>query len=68
MIDHGIGIHTVRLRTEVGDQAVAKHGMRYRSDAWFHAAVIAQIGDYGIPPEDPYFAGLALQWMKYRNT
>ena len=36
---------------------------RVRSDGWFHGAVIAQIADYGIPPEDPYAAGFPLQYM-----
>lgn len=36
---------------------------RVRSDAWFHAAVVAQIADFGIPPQDPYFAGMPLQYM-----
>lgn len=41
---------------------------RIRSDAWFHAAVVAQIGDYGIPPQDPYFAGLPLQYMWFYHV
>jgi hypothetical protein len=36
---------------------------RVRSDGWFHGAVIAQIADYGIPPEDPYAVGFPLQYM-----
>lgn len=36
---------------------------RIRSDAWFHSAVIAQIAEYGIPPQDPYFLGMPLQYM-----
>jgi hypothetical protein len=34
-----------------------------RSDAWFHGAVIAEIDAFGLPPKDPYFTGLALQYM-----
>src|SRR5688572_17232255 len=41
---------------------------RIRSDAWFHAAVVAQIGEYGIPPEDPYFAGIPLQYMWFYHV
>jgi len=41
---------------------------RIRSDAWFHAAVISQISDYGIPPEDPYFAGMPLQYMWFYHV
>ena len=41
---------------------------RIRSDAWFHAAVVAQIGDFGIPPEDPYFAGISLQYMWFYHV
>lgn len=41
---------------------------RIRSDAWFHAAVVAQIRDFGLPPEDPYFAGLPLQYMWFYHV
>ncbi|HET6347997.1 MAG TPA: hypothetical protein VFH88_02840 [Candidatus Krumholzibacteria bacterium] len=41
---------------------------RIRSDAWFHAGVVAQISDFGIPPQDPYFAGLALQYMWFYHV
>ncbi len=34
-----------------------------RSDGWFHAAVVAQIAQRGVPPEDPYFAGLRLLYF-----
>jgi hypothetical protein len=36
---------------------------RMRSDAWFHGAVIAEIADTGVPPQDPYFQGMNLQYM-----
>ncbi|HXV12907.1 MAG TPA: hypothetical protein VEC56_01745, partial [Candidatus Krumholzibacteria bacterium] len=36
---------------------------RIRSDAWFHAAVVLQMRDFGVPPQDPYFAGIKLQYM-----
>ena len=38
------------------------------ADAWFHGAVIAQIDAYGLPPEDPYFAGMALQYMWFYHV
>lgn len=41
---------------------------RVRSDAWFHGAVVAQIAEYGIPPQDPYFAGLPLQYMWFYHV
>lgn len=41
---------------------------RIRSDAWFHAAVVAQIRDFGLPPEDPYFVGLPLQYMWFYHV
>lgn len=41
----------------------ASEWWRVRSDGWFHGAVIAQIADYGIPPEDPYAVGFPLQYM-----
>ncbi|MFQ5511130.1 MAG: hypothetical protein ACE5EO_04710 [Candidatus Krumholzibacteriia bacterium] len=36
---------------------------RYWSDAWFHGGVVHQIDTYGVPPEDPYFVGMDLQYM-----
>ncbi|MFH1755832.1 MAG: hypothetical protein ABIA59_09035, partial [Candidatus Latescibacterota bacterium] len=36
---------------------------RMRSDGWFHGAVIAEIAEYGVPPQDPYFYGINLQYM-----
>ncbi len=36
---------------------------RYWSDAWFHGAVVHQMDTWGVPPEDPYFVGLDLQYM-----
>jgi len=36
---------------------------RLRSDGWFHAAVVAEVENFGVPPGDPYFAGLKLQYM-----
>jgi len=41
---------------------------RFRSDAWFHRAVIAQIQHSGLPPEDPYFAGFTLQYMWFYHV
>jgi hypothetical protein len=34
-----------------------------RTDGYFHVAVISQIEHYGVPPEDPYFFRLPLQYM-----
>jgi len=47
----------------VGVLPLTSEWWRFRSDAWFHRAVIAQIGDAGLPPDDPYFAGFTLQYM-----
>lgn len=41
---------------------------RIRSDAWFHAAVVAQIRDFGMPPQDPYFLGMPLQYMWFYHV
>jgi hypothetical protein len=47
----------------IGYLPLTEEWWRFRSDAWFHRAVVVQVGDYGIPPEDPYFAGYELQYM-----
>ncbi|MCK5619805.1 MAG: hypothetical protein KAJ17_10410, partial [Candidatus Krumholzibacteria bacterium] len=41
---------------------------RMRSDGWFHISVVAQISDYGVPPEDPYFYGIPLQYMWFYHV
>lgn len=47
----------------VGVFPLTSEWWRVRSDAWFHRAVIAQISHGGLPPDDPYFAGIPLQYM-----
>lgn len=34
-----------------------------RADGWFHAAVVLQIAQRGLPVEDPFFAGLKLLYF-----
>jgi len=34
-----------------------------RADGWFHAAVTLQVAGRGLPPEDPFFAGLRLLYF-----
>lgn len=46
----------------------AREWWRLRSDAWFHGAVVAQIRDFGIPPEDPFNIGLPLQYMWFYHV
>ena len=36
---------------------------RITLDAWFHTAVVHEIARAGIPPQDPYFAPLPLQYF-----
>jgi len=37
--------------------------IRVRSDTWIHGALVLEILDRGIPPQDPRFAGLALNYV-----
>jgi hypothetical protein len=37
--------------------------LRMRSDAWFHAAVAESVGRSGLPPDDPYYAGIQLRYF-----
>jgi hypothetical protein len=37
--------------------------IRVRSDTWIHGALVFEILDHGIPPQDPRFAGLALNYV-----
>jgi hypothetical protein len=47
----------------VGYHPFVSEWWRMRTDGFFHIAVISQIEQYGIPPEDPYFHGMPLQYM-----
>lgn len=42
---------------------VANPVLQVRTDGWFHAAVTEQIARRGLPPEDPFFAGLRLLYF-----
>jgi hypothetical protein len=42
---------------------IANRNLVPRSDGWFHAAVTLQISTRGLPPEDPFFAGLRLLYF-----
>src|SRR5262249_34344556 len=39
-----------------------------RGDAWTHAGLVWEIVQRGIPPEDPRFAGLALNYGRFFNA
>ena len=41
---------------------------RLGSDAWFHTAVAREVERAGIPPQDPYFAGLTLQYFWFYHA
>ena len=34
-----------------------------RSDAWYHASVLSEIGDRGIPPKEPLFPDVPIHYM-----
>ena len=38
-----------------------------RSDGWIHAGLVWEIVHHGIPPQDPRFAGLAINFMWFYN-
>ena len=42
--------------------------LREGADAWFHTAVVAEIERAGIPPQDPYFAGMPLQYFWFYHV
>jgi hypothetical protein len=41
--------------------------LRIRSDAWVHGALVQEILARGVPPEDPRFAGLPLNYVWFFN-
>jgi hypothetical protein len=42
---------------------LAKPVLAYRSDGWFHAATAYRIERVGLPPDDPFLAGLPLGYF-----
>lgn len=47
---------------------LAKLWWRARDDSWFHAAITNKILRDGLPPTDPYFAGLRLQYVYFYHV
>ena len=41
--------------------------LRVRSDAWVHGGIVWEILERGIPPQDPRFAGLPLNYVWFFN-
>lgn len=41
---------------------------RVREDSWFHAAVLEEVLRHGVPPTDPYFTPLRLQYMYFYHV
>ena len=41
--------------------------LQVRADAWIHAGIIHEILGRGIPPQDPRFAGLTLNYVWFHN-
>ena len=41
---------------------------RFREDSWFHAAVTHRLTQHGMPPVDPYFSPLRLQYMYFYHV
>ena len=40
---------------------------RVRSDSWVHAGIVWEIAERGVPPQDPRFAGLPLNYVWFYN-
>ncbi len=40
---------------------------RVRSDSWVHAGIVWEIVERGLPPQDPRFAGLGLNYVWFYN-
>ncbi len=46
---------------------VSSEWLRVRSDTWVHAGIVWEIAERGIPPQDPRFAGLPLNYVWFYN-
>ena len=58
----------VALAVVIGFFLVPHEWMRLRSDALFHTAVANEIQRNGLPPQDPYFAGLSLAYFWFYHV
>jgi hypothetical protein len=58
----------VALCAIAGYLPLSNEWWRMYSDAWFHAAIVKDMNTFGLPPEDPYFSGLPLQYMWYYHA
>jgi hypothetical protein len=47
--------------------ALLSEYIRVRSDSWVHAGLVWEIAERGIPPQDPRFAGLQLNYVWFYN-
>jgi hypothetical protein len=63
-----LGVCVLITLVLVGYLPLSREWWRFRADAWFHWAVVAEIADSGLPPEDPYFAGYTLQYMWFYHV
>jgi len=45
----------------------ASEWLRVRSDTWVHVGIVWEILERGIPPQDPRFAGLTLNYVWFYN-
>jgi hypothetical protein len=43
--------------------AILNPWIRVRSDTWVHAALVWEVAERGVPPQDPRFAGLTLNYV-----
>ncbi|HYM80058.1 MAG TPA: hypothetical protein VEY91_01450 [Candidatus Limnocylindria bacterium] len=56
------------LAAAVAFPALVNRYVPIRSDGWIHAGLIWEIVHHGIPPEDPRFAGLPLNYVWFFNA
>lgn len=66
--DRRLGLLMVGLAVLVLFPHAVREWARWRSDAWFHSAVVAEIAARGVPPGDPYFAGLDLNYLWFYHA
>lgn len=62
-VPRGVVLLSLAYAAVVALSYAANHYLLWRSDAWYHASVTAEILERGTPPGEPWLAGVPIRYM-----